>query len=322
MLVAKVRALLGRHLHTAPLLDGEVTVDGTDLEVTELASNSAAWGGWPRNPDGGFPYDVSEMSLGVGLGGREYDLPFTPIPVFLTRRLDLHRIMYNADSGITAPRDLEGRRVAAGGYFTDVDVYQAAALQEMYGVDLKAVHWVSVREQHIAAVKVPPKVEALPGADVNLLLESGAVAAVTNGYSGSSPRIRPLLDYDRCTERWLAKYGHFPILHTVVVSNALLAEDPEFAQRLYEAFVRAKQPFLRRLAKDEDVWSEMDPEVAKHTFGVTSKSQLRRPDPVPYGIGRNQALLELSVHHLRERGYLSRAWQLEELFAVTGGASG
>jgi 4,5-dihydroxyphthalate decarboxylase len=316
-----VRALLGRHLHTAPLLDGEVAVDGADLEVTELASNSAAWGGWPRNPNGGFPYDVSEMSLGVGLGCKEYGLPFTPIPVFLTRRLDLHRILYNADSGITAPGDLEGRRVAAGGYFTDVDIYQAAALQEMCGVDLKAVRWVAVRKQHIAAVKIPPEVDALPGADVNLLLESGTVAAVTNGYSGSSPGIRQLLDHERYAERWLARYGHFPILHTVVVSNALLAEDPGFAQRLYEAFVRAKQPFLRRLANDEDVWSEMAPGVAEHTFGVTSGSQLRRPDPVPYGIGRNRALLELSVHHLHERGYLSRAWRLEELFAVTGGAS-
>jgi 4,5-dihydroxyphthalate decarboxylase len=315
----KVRALLGRHLHTAPLIDGDITVRGAELDITPLASNSAAWGGWPRHAhDDGFPYDVSEMSLAVALGCKEYGLPFTPIPVFLTRRLDLHRILVHADSGISAPAGLAGRKVASGGYFTDVDIYQAAALSELYGVDLAAVRWVAVREQHIAAVTMPPGVEFRPGADVNKLLETGQVAAVTNGYTGTDPKVHPLLDAGAGRQRWRATYGHWPILHIVVVSNALIDADPVFARRLYNAFVAAKQPFLRSLAKDEDIWSRLDPSVAEHTYGVTEQAQLLLPDPVPYGLESNRALLKLSLRYLRGRGYLSTDYELDQIFAVAG----
>lgn len=267
------------------------------------------------------PWGISEMGIAVAIATKEFGLPFTAIPVFTVRRFDYQVVHYNLESGINSPKDLEGKKIAGGSLQTDVDLHCTGMLADVFGVDLDKVSWVATRDNHIARAPLSKNAEYRPDTTVNELLESGAVAACVAGYSGSSPNVRRLLeDTHEAEQRWLLRNVFPPLHHTVVISNDLLKNRPSLADDLYGAFVEAKQPFLDGLAAGEDLWAEMSDSVLgpRHDFGVTSQADLILPDPVPYGIEANRGPIEEIIKIAFDRGYLSKAWTPEEIFATAG----
>jgi len=317
--MAAIPTALFPYVHTRPLINGDVRVNDVELSFVPMQDR--------RPPDvfremaREMTWGIAEMGIAVAIATKEYNLPFTAIPVFTVRRFDYQVVHYNLESGINSPKDLEGKKIAGGSLQTDVDLHCSKMLADVYGVNLDNVSWVATRDNHIEHARLSKNAEYRPDATVNELLESGEVAACVAGYSGTSSKVRRLLDDTGDAEgKWLSR-NHFPPLHhTVVISNELLRQRPSLADDLYAAFVEAKRPFLDGLADGRDLWPELSDSVLgpRHDFGVTSQSELILPDPIPYGIEANRGPIEDIIRIAFDRGYLSKAWTPEEVFATAG----
>jgi 4,5-dihydroxyphthalate decarboxylase len=309
-----LRTALTRYLHTAPLVDGEVKPASVDLEFAELPGTII---GAFRLMARDLAYDVSELGISTAIGAKEWGVPFTPLPIFVTRRFDYEWMYANEKTGVNEPKDLEGKRVALRSYTVTDALWSRGLLSDVYGVDLDSITWVVTGDEHIGQTKLPPNCELLPGADLAELLESGEVAGILAGYRGNAPQVRPMIaDREEAERDWVKAMGAVPVHHTIVVQDEHLAANPGLAADLFDAFTRAKQPLLDRIAAGEDVLG--DPaagESVPHDFGVHRSADLIHPDPMPYGLEANRPGLEAYLRYAYEQHIISRPMAPEELFA-------
>jgi 4,5-dihydroxyphthalate decarboxylase len=221
-------------------------------------------------------------------------------------------IVVNTKSGIRTPKDLEGRRVGVSrGYTVTTGVWARSVLQHEYGVDLGKVTWVLSGDEHVAEFRPPANVVPLePGRKMADLVISGELAAAVN-VDIDHPDVKPLIpNAKEAGFEALRKHGHYPINHTVVVKDELLAAHPGLAADVFEAFAESKRRYVEKLkAGAIEKPTAMD-EMHRRVMEITGK------DPLPYGIEPNRGPLEELVRSAREQGILSRTLAVEELFAA------
>jgi 4,5-dihydroxyphthalate decarboxylase len=317
-----LQAAITTYPHTAALKDGTVKVEGYDFDFsTELDPgtdpHSVPDVVWVfRTMSRELRWDVTEMGVTTALLAKEYDAGFTPIPVFATRRFDHASISYNVNC-ISHPKDLEGKRIGMRSPNVPDVLWSLAVLKENFGVDLSATEWVVTGDEHILAAdaRVVERATLARGENLQELVETGEVAAIMAPYRGTSPDVRPVFDDVPAASRdWYHTHGYIPIHHAIVVKTDLLRADPDLAQKLYDAFVAAKQPMLDRIARGEDVVGEFS--NPRHVWGVQTTQELLDPrDPLPYGIEANRAALEALVRYAYEQGAIAKPYEIEELFA-------
>ena len=107
-----------------PFLEGSVVPSGVDLTTIEVGQTSAGRHGTGRHRrmlrDGEF--DACEISFSSYLMAVARGLPFTGIPI-VPRRLFSQSLLYvRADSTLSGPHDLVGRRVGVNTYQTTLSV--------------------------------------------------------------------------------------------------------------------------------------------------------------------------------------------------------
>jgi 4,5-dihydroxyphthalate decarboxylase len=317
--MAPLTAAFFGYMHTAPLKRGEVTVEGFDLEFVDQGSApSALFRKQTRQPE----YDICEMGITTAIAAREYGVPLTPIPVFPVRRFDYENIYVNVNAGLMSPADLAGKTIAVRTPNVTIDILCSAMLADLYGVDLKSIHWIVTGENHIAQANLPANHELRLGANPMEILESGEAAAIFTAYRGDNPDIQPLSDIPALFERARENLGGVTTIHhTIVIKNDTLAANPGLSEALAHAFTEAKQPFLTRINRHEDLWAEMidaTPMGPRHDYGIASMDELRLPDPVPYGLAKNGVMLESLLKAAYDLNYVSRAWEPSEIFACPG----
>jgi 4,5-dihydroxyphthalate decarboxylase len=260
----------------------------------------------------GLEFDVSEMALTTYLAAREHGKRMTALPVFLVRAFHHGAIVVNTKSGIRTPKDLEGQRVGVSrGYTVTTGVWARSVLQHEYGVDLGKVTWVLSGDEHVAEFRPPANVVPLePGRKMADLVISGELAAAVN-VDIDHPDVKPLIpNAKEAGFEALRKHGHYPINHTVVVKDELLAAHPGLAADVFEAFAESKRRYVEKLkAGAIEKPTAMD-EMHRRVMEITGK------DPLPYGIEPNRGPLEELVRSAREQGILSRTLAVEELFAA------
>ncbi|HEX6633650.1 MAG TPA: PhnD/SsuA/transferrin family substrate-binding protein [Usitatibacter sp.] len=261
----------------------------------------------------GLEFDISEMALTTYLAAREHGKRMTALPVFLVRAFHHGAIVVNTKSGIRTPKDLEGKRVGVSrGYTVTTGVWARSVLQHEYGVDLGKVTWVLSGDEHVAEFRPPANVVPLePGRKMADLVISGELPAAVN-VDIDHPDVKPLIpDAKQAGFEALKKHGHYPINHTVVVKDELLAAHPDLAADVFEAFAESKRRYVQKLkAGAIEKPAAMD-EMHRRVMEITGR------DPLPYGIEPNRGPLEELVRSAREQGILSRALPIEELFAAS-----
>ena len=261
----------------------------------------------------GLEFDISEMALTTYLAAREHGKRFTALPVFLVRAFHHGAIVVNAKSGIRTPKDLEGRRVGVSrGYTVTTGVWARSVLQHEYGVDLGKVTWVLSGDEHVAEFRPPANVVPLEkGRKMSDLVISGELPAAIN-VDIDHPDVKPLVpNAKEAGFEALAKRGHYPINHTVVVKDELLAAHPDLAADVFEAFAESKRRYVEKLkAGAIDKPTAMD-EMHRRVMQITGR------DPLPYGIEPNRGPLEELVASAKEQGIIARAFAVEELFPAS-----
>jgi 4,5-dihydroxyphthalate decarboxylase len=254
-------------------------------------------------------FDVCEMAITTYLSAKEYLKPFTAIPVFPVREFPHRALMVNDTVGVASPKDLEGKRVGVRAYTVTTGVWARAVLSDVYGVDLDKVTWVIADEEHVKECELPRNVEYLAGADLGAMVAEGELAAGIGVMRGAVDHVVPLIKDRAAVEAaWVHDKGIYPINHTVVVKDELLAANPELARALYRAFVAAKQPLLDRLSAGGDL-SDEDKALA-------DRRALVGPDPLPYGVAANESTLAAIAAFAKAQHILSKDLTPAEMFAA------
>src|SRR3984957_8197768 len=286
----KLKIAIAGYGHTSALKDGSVRIDGVAADFVEVAPIIAAYRRTVRD----LEFDVCEMAPTTYLIARAHGAPFIGLPIFLMRRFHHSGFVVRSETGIRAPKDLEGRNVGVRAYSVTTGVWTRGIFVNDYGLDSAEVTWVVDDEEHVASLKLPPNViHAPPGHSLAGMMASGQLQASFTGNAGIGRAGPPVAGWQQSgpadataypelfadaadlEAAWFARTGIYPIHGVGVVKTEVLARHPRIARSLFNAFLEAKNAYLRRLiggvvdAPDDRRYRALSAFVG---------------DPLPYGI--------------------------------------
>src|SRR5213079_248913 len=116
---------------------------------------------------------------------RALGAPFVAIPVVVMRRFHHGGFVVRPDSGIKAPKDLEGKKVGVRAYSVTTGVWTRGILIDEYGLDSSKVTWVVDDEEHVTQLKLPANViHAPPGRSLAAMMADGEIQAGFDANAG------------------------------------------------------------------------------------------------------------------------------------------
>lgn len=274
--------------NNAALKAGGVAVAGSNLDFVDVPVLVHAFRRMVRC----LEFDLCEMALTTYLCAREHGVRFTALPIFLVRAFHHGAIVHHKDSGLTDPRELEGKRVGVHrGYTVTTGVWARSVLQDEYGVDLSKVTWVLSGDEHVESYSPPENVVSIEaGKTIEELLVSGNLSAAIGLNTQNSDIVPMIPDALDAGIRAFETRGHYPINHLVVLRNDVLDTHPQLAVSVFNAFAESKAVYLQQLR-----------ECAIDKTDATDKlyAQLLAAgvDPLPYGVGPNRQVLDELIRH-------------------------
>jgi 4,5-dihydroxyphthalate decarboxylase len=304
-MTAKPRAITlatNRTPLTIPLLDGEVSADGVDLQGVQSKSIDDTS---RRMLDQEF--DFAEMSLGTFVRGVDRGVPLVAVPIFTNSRQFLSVNMHvSSRSGIRDLGELRGRTLGAPQYWTASSLWQRQFLREFYGLDAADMAWVTFQPERMEGLDVPAGVRHRledSGKTPDEAAEAGEIDAFTTGggrrdQSERPPALVPLFPDRAAAQRdYYQRTGIYPVQY-VIATRAQLAEDePEVVASVCQAFVWAKEL-------------------------AASRGPLGSPDVIeligdawPYGLSANRRTLEAFLAEAHRQGATIRQFSVAEVFA-------
>lgn len=319
-----LKVAIATYGHTAALKQGRVAIEGVKADFLEIKPIIGAFRRMVRSVE----FDVCEMAPATYMIARAAGAPFKALPIFIFRRFHHGGLVHRGDGRIASPKDLEGQQVGVRAYSVTTGIWTRGILAEEYGVDNSRITWVTDDEEHVASLRLPANVQAAPaGHSLAQMMQSGELAAAfsanagigragapvegwqAGGTSGSAapvaayPELFP--DFAEREAQWFARTGIYPVHGLIVVKDSLLAERPELARALFNAFAASKQIYLDQLAAGTSDW-ETDAHYRKMAAIVG--------DPLPYGIAPNRASIEAMIRYCAQQGLLPRHYAVDEMF--------
>src|ERR1700726_4471627 len=245
----KLHTVIRTQGNNQALKDGTVKPRTFAFDFEEVEPLIAAF----RRMVRGNEFDICEMAITTYICAKAHGKPMTAIPVFLVRAFHHGAILVNTKAGIRTPKDLEGKKVGVNrGYTVTTGVWARSILQEEYGVDLAKITWVLSGDEHVAEYRPPANVVPIEaGKKMEDMLASGELPAAV-GVEVKSPDVKPLIpDALEAGLSALRRSGHYPINHTVVIKDELLAAHGDLAADVFNAFAASKNVYLERLQAGE-----------------------------------------------------------------------
>jgi 4,5-dihydroxyphthalate decarboxylase len=287
------------------LKDGTVKPSSFAFDFVEVDPLIAAF----RRMVRGSEFDICEMAITTYICAKAHGKRMTAVPVFLVRAFHHGAILVNTKAGIRSPKDLEGKKVGVNrGYTVTTGVWARSILEQEHGVDLGKITWVLSGDEHVAEYRPPANVTPIePNKKMGDMLAAGELAAAI-GIEVESPDVKPLIaNASEAGLTALRERGHYPINHTVVIRDDLIAAHPALAVDVFKAFAASKRHYLEDLKAGRiDKPSEVD-EVHRRVMEITG-------DPLPYGIAPNRKVLEELIGHAVTQGIIGHRVPLEDLF--------
>ena len=307
-----INMVLADYDRTRPLVDGRVKPEGIALNA------KVQWVGDFCTRPVYEEYDAAEISLSWYVAARDRGEPCIAIPVFPLRD-PMWAFMYvRADSPITQPSHLIGKRIGAQGYRYTVNLWLRGLLKEYYGFSPEQATWVTNEEEangYVIPAHIP--VELRPGKSPVERLRDGEVDAiwlprVPKAFQDREPWIRRLFpDAQGEFHQFYKRTGLLPFSHTVVMNEGLVKSKPWIARSLYNAFVEAQRS-VDEVCNIEKMVSYVD-----SMYLLEQQQAVYGANPFVHGLGaENRRLMEMFVRYAHEQGYISRRIPLEELFIL------
>lgn len=286
------------------LIDGRVKPAGTNPRVTTPADVY-------RRMVRDLAYDVAEIATTTFVAARSFDIPISAIPVFSNRDLTMSPIVYNVNSGIKGPKDLEGKRVGLRAYTVTNNSQARALLKSEFGVDTNKITWVVTEDAHVAQYRNPPNVEFAPeGKTLEDMLQDGEIDAGIQLRSRPEGDIRLLFTEEEADEVGLGFYrrtGVYPIGHIMTIKDDTLKAHPWLAGAMFRAFTESKELYLKGLDSRSELGSR--DRQSLHNREIVGG------DPLPFGVNRNRMALESMVQIAYDQKIIPTPLDVDALFA-------
>src|SRR5262245_15471725 len=292
--------------HTVALKAGTVRPQTFEIDYTDVPILIQAF----RRMVRGLEFDICEMAITTYICAKAHGKRMTAVPIFLVRAFHHGAILVNTKAGIRTPKNLEGKRVGVNrGYTVTTGVWARSILQEEHGVDLSKITWVLSGDEHVAEYEPPANVVPIEkGKKMADMLASGELVAaigVDIDHQDVKPLIPNALDAGLAS---LKRNGHYPINHTVVIKDDLIAAHPSLAREVFDAFAESKRLYIDRLKNGQIEKPTSVDEVHRKVMAITG-------DPLPYGIKPNRRVLEELIGHAVTQRIITKPFDVEELFA-------
>jgi 4,5-dihydroxyphthalate decarboxylase len=288
----------------AALKEGIVKPQGVSLEIVEVAPMPTLFDRMIVD----LEFDISEMAIVTYFQLKQLGQAFTALPIFPMRAFHKGSITYNVNSGITTPKDLEGKNIGVRAYAGTAGVWARGLLSSEYGVDHTKITWVLTDIEHLSAIPNPSNTINRKGDKLPELIISGEIDAGIGIQGVDSPEVKPLIaDIEQATADWYAKTGVFPINNCMVIRDEVLAANPEIAETFFTAYKQAKSLYLQRLVRQGP--KALDEETDKRYSDIIGG------DPLPIGIEANRKALEMIAQFSVDQGVISTMPNIDDLFA-------
>jgi 4,5-dihydroxyphthalate decarboxylase len=319
-LVKKVHLTLAiaDYPHTAALLDGSIEIEGVDAEFVRVTPQIAAFRRMVRQVE----FDVCELAPTTYIIARAYGAPFVALPIFVFRKFHHGGLLVRPDSGISHPRDLEGKKVGVRAYSVTTGVWTRGILIDEFGLESSKVTWVVDDEEHVTQMPLPANVIHAPdGQSLVDMIQRGELAAGFDGNAGIGRAGAPTGGWSQVESQgypdlfpnapeleaeWFRRTGIYPMHGTIVVRDSVLAAHPWVARSLYDAFEAAKQKWLKRL-KSGEANTALDQRY-RALAGIVGD------DPLPFGMAANMPTIRALEDTAFKQGLSPRRMAVEELF--------
>ena len=305
---------------TRALMDGSVQPDGIDLVYLNLSVEETFFR-MLRHRE----FDIAEMSLSsYTVSMFREPRPFVALPVFPSRCFRHSCIFVNADAGISAPRDLIGKRVGTPEFQMTAPVWIRGILADHYGVPVDSVTYCTGGEEEPGRsekqkLELPPAIRIEPIGKTQTLaqmLADGAIDALHTARMPSTFITRPdkvrrlFPDYAQVERQYFRDTAIFPIMHTVVIRREVYEQNRWIAQSLCKAFGEAQ----RRAYDDLYVTAALKAMLPWLTAHVEETRALMGVDYWPYGVEANRTVLSTFLRYHHACGLSRRLLTPEELF--------
>jgi 4,5-dihydroxyphthalate decarboxylase len=303
------------------LMTGQVVPAGIQLHFSSLPVEEIFWR-QVRHAE----FDVSECSLSSYVMLRaKGDERFIAIPAFTSRCFRHASVFVNTRKGIQNPGDLRGKTVGVPEYQITASVWLRGIFEDEYGVHAKEINWCRGGEEmpgrvEKSAIQLPSDIclQDIPNdRTLSQMLDDGEIDALFTArepscFTRRSPNVARLFPDHRGTEEaYFKKTGIFPIMHTMVIKQAVYRQNPWVAVNLYQAFCRAKEVALKTYNETAALGVTLPWVISE----VERTREIMGHDWWPYGVSANQKTLATFLRYHHDQGLSNRLMSLENLFA-------
>jgi 4,5-dihydroxyphthalate decarboxylase len=281
----RLHTLLGDYPNTRALRAGLLGSPALEFDFADVKVPNRGFKRTVRE----LEFDASELAIATFFQAKAYGKPLVLLPAAIVGRSQHQCIVYNAERGRLAPKDLEGRRVGVRAYAQTTVTWVRGMLAEEHGLDIGKVRWITFEDGHLAEYRDPPSCERAPeGGDMMAMLGSGELdAAIVGNEPITDPRFRTLIgDPQAAGEAWCRRHGAVPVNHMMVVKASLSESHPEAVAELFRLLFRAK----------------------------ASAGAPAGRDMLPFGFEALRPSLEIALDYSFRQGLLPRRPGVDELF--------
>ena len=304
------------------LWTGEVKPEGIDLAFTRVEVPHRLF---DMVLDEGL-FDAAEFGISTSIAqAAKGEGGFAAIPVFPSKMFRHSYIFVNRRAGIREPKDLEGRRIGVPIYTQVAAIWIRGHLAREFGVDLSGVTWVQGAIDrpgpHGSGLRRPElhkpfTIENSPaGRSLDSMLVAGEIDALIGATRppslGRHPDVVRLFSDYRAVERdFYARTGIHPIMHDVVVRQAIHDKHPWAAASLYRACEAARARAIEKLhyggaQRVMLPWLASEVEETDALFGDKLWS---------YGIEANRKTIETLIDLMFDQGVIANKVRVEDVF--------
>lgn len=319
----KLTVGLSDSARTRPLVRGSVAIDGVEPDITVMGVQDLF-----NKQMVEHTFDACEFPVVTYLRSLEDPArPYLALPIFPSRHFRLSCIFVGADSPVTTPADLAGRRIGVPVFDMAAAVWLRGILQDFHGLDRFApIYVVAGPEGPLAGDQHPQfyppgfRFEFRRDAGLAQLLAAGEIDAMVTARAPSTwPHgpVRRLFDAPREVERaYFRATGIFPAMHVLAVKRAVAEKNPEVVGALYRAFADA-QACARADLFDSAALDTILPWQLEELLDTERELSA---DLWACGIEANRRMLNQIIDYSLADGLISTRFTAEDLFTGPGAA--
>ena len=315
----RLKIAIERYDRHFPFFDQTVTPPANvEFEVLQVGQSVTLRDGTRRHKRmlDGREFDICEFSMSSFLMAKERGMEIVGVPIFPRRLFSASQMFVHPDSGIEHPRDLIGKKVAISSFQTTLSLLAKGDLKFEYDTPWEEIKWLVANPEQVAFDKKRGvSIEPLDkNDDLGELLERGEVDALffphpPHSVLSGKRKARRLFRDTRAEElRYFKKYGYFPIMHIMTLSQDLAAREPWLPKAILEWYAQAKE--ISEGYYEDPGWSRLA--WARHYFEEERK--LLGPDPWPIGVKANYSNLERFIAYSHDQNLLGSRISVESLF--------